>query len=98
MAIAGRTGEVSHTDVADMRLQVAARDERMAASDGPVAEVGRTAVVAVVSGAGIRGLYESLGVGVLDGAWTSTRPPTSCWPPSTPARRRRSSSSPTTPT
>lgn len=70
MAIAGRTGEVSHTDVADMRLQVAARDERMAANDRADAEVGRTAVVAVVSGAGIRGLYESLGVGVLDGGLT----------------------------
>jgi len=72
MAVVGRSGTVSHTDVADMHAQVAERDARMGVTSapGPAQPVGRTAVVAVISGAGMRALYESLGVGVLDGGLT----------------------------
>ncbi len=68
MGVFAEVGTVSHTDVADMDAQVSERAERLSVVDpGPV---GRTAVVAVVSGSGIRSLYESLGVGVLDGGKT----------------------------
>jgi DAK2 domain fusion protein YloV len=71
MAAVGRSGTVSHTDVADMHAQVAERDARMShVEPAPDRPVGRTAVVAVISGPGMRGLYESLGVGVLDGGLT----------------------------
>ncbi|HEU4978759.1 MAG TPA: DAK2 domain-containing protein [Solirubrobacteraceae bacterium] len=66
-------GEVSRLDVADMRLQVADRDARLGAplngDGGPPAEH-RSGALAVVSGAGLRRLYESLGVHVLDGGAT----------------------------
>jgi fatty acid kinase len=55
-------GEVSQLDVADMREQVAERTARL--------QAGRCAAVAVVSGTGIRDLYESLGVYVVDGGET----------------------------
>jgi uncharacterized protein len=70
MAAAGQSGSVSHTDVADMHAQVAAQNERLARKEADAEPVGRTAVVAVVSGSGMRALYESLGVGVLDGGLT----------------------------
>ena len=69
MALVGEAGVVSHTDVADMRVQVAERDERMA-RDLVAMGTGRTAAVAVVSGNGVRELFESLGVRVLDGGQT----------------------------
>ena len=67
-------GEVSHLDVADMHAQVQARSDRLDAIRGasrsePVAEQ-RCGALAVVSGAGMRALYESLGVFVLDGGHT----------------------------
>jgi len=70
-AFAG-AGAVSHLDVADMHQQVEAREERLAArsengASDPVAACG---VLAVVSGDGIRALYEQLGVHVLDGGAT----------------------------
>ena len=54
-------GTVSHLDVNDMREQVERRDERLAAPT-PVC-----AAVAVTTGAGMRSLFESLGVRPLDG-------------------------------
>ncbi len=57
-------GEISRVDEADMREQVADRDQRLSADQ---AKVG---VVAVVSGQGLRSLYESLGATVVDGGAT----------------------------
>jgi DAK2 domain fusion protein YloV len=58
---AGR-GTVSQVDEADMRVQVAERERRLAGS--------RCGLVAVVSGDGLRGLYEDLGATVVDGGGT----------------------------
>ena len=55
-------GEVSQLDVADMREQIAERRARL--------QAGRCAVVAVVSGAGMRELYEGMGAFVVDGGET----------------------------
>ncbi|HWI08898.1 MAG TPA: hypothetical protein VNT54_15450 [Solirubrobacteraceae bacterium] len=55
-------GEVSHLDIADMRLQVAERDARLATQ--------RCGALAVAAGDGMRALFESLGVAVLDGGPT----------------------------
>ncbi len=67
-------GEVSHLDVADMHVQVLARSDRLAAARGGAdhkdAAQQRCGALAVVSGAGLRELYESLGVSVLDGGQT----------------------------
>ena len=66
-AFAG-AGEVSRLDVADMRAQIAGRDERLSADGaGPPAHSG---ALAVVAGAGLRRLFQSLGVYVLDGGAT----------------------------
>jgi uncharacterized protein len=59
-------GVISHLDVADMHEQVAQRDARLAT---PV-EHATCGALAVVSGAGLRDLFESLGVRVLDGGPT----------------------------
>jgi len=61
-------GEVSHLDVADMHAQVVARDERLATVAGAAQQ--RCGALAVAAGDGMRGLYESLGVFVLDGGPT----------------------------
>ena len=53
---------VQRLDVADMREQIAARDERLGPS--------QTGVVAVISGDGMRALYEELGAHVVDGGAT----------------------------
>jgi DAK2 domain fusion protein YloV len=55
-------GRVQRLDVGDMREQIAARDERLTH--------GRTGVVAVVTGDGLRTLYEGLGAYVVDGGPT----------------------------
>jgi dihydroxyacetone kinase-like predicted kinase len=55
-------GEVSHLDVADMHAQVLERDARLATQ--------RCGALAVVAGDGMRALFESLGVAVLDGGPT----------------------------
>jgi fatty acid kinase len=67
-------GEVSHLDVADMHEQVGARTERLAAAaangapgDGALPAC---AVLAVVSGPGMRRLYEEIGAQALDGGPT----------------------------
>jgi uncharacterized protein len=65
-ALFASDGIVSHLDVADMREQVRDRDERLAESiSSPVC-----GALAVVTGDGMRGLFESLGVRVLDGGPT----------------------------
>ena len=56
-------GIVSNVDEADMREQIEARQRRLA--DGT-----RTGVLAVVSGSGLRRLYEDLGAEVVDGGPT----------------------------
>ncbi len=65
-------GDVSHLDVADMHAQVLARSDRLAAAgaDADRAPQQRCGALAVVSGDGLRELYESLGVFVLDGGQT----------------------------
>ncbi len=80
-AVFADAGEVSHLDVADMRAQVAERDGRVAASDALGTELAgaiarahgsevRCAAVAVVSGEGLRQLFEELGVHTIDGGPT----------------------------
>ncbi len=68
-------GEVSHLDVADMRVQVAERDGRLVASARDTGGAAgraqaRCAAVAVVSGEGLRRLFEELGVRTVDGGPT----------------------------
>jgi uncharacterized protein len=66
-------GEVSHFDVGDMHEQVGARSERLAAGGngaGPAESVPACAVLAVVSGEGMRRLYEEIGAQALHGGPT----------------------------
>src|SRR3954467_2725425 len=65
-AMFATAGDVSHLDVADMRAQVAGRTERLAAQ----AAQAPSGALAVVAGAGMRALFESLGVTALDGGST----------------------------
>ena len=58
---------VSHLDVADMREQVAARASDRLSAPRATAVCG---ALAVVNGDGMRALFESLGVRVLDGGPT----------------------------
>ena len=61
-ALFAAAGTVSHLDVADMRAQVERRDERLARdAQAPVSDA-----VAVATGAGMRSLFESLGVRALE--------------------------------
>src|ERR1700677_571812 len=86
-AVFDDVGEVSHLDIADMRTQVAEREERLRARPAPgdgttpaltrapgdASTVGgsvRCAAVAVVSGEGLRQLFEELGVYTIDGGPT----------------------------
>ena len=55
-------GAISHLDINDMRAQMERRDERLGAAQPPVCDA-----VAVASGAGMKSLFESLGVRALDG-------------------------------
>jgi hypothetical protein len=64
-ALFAEAGIVSHLDVADMREQVQARDERLASP-----EPSFCGALAVANGDGMRLLFESLGVRVLDGGPT----------------------------
>ncbi len=65
-------GEVSRLDVADMRLQVFERDERLApgSAGAQAPPVARTGAVAVVSGEGLHELFGELGVHTVDGGPT----------------------------
>ena len=65
-ALFAQAGVVSHLDVADMRAQIAERDERLAVHE-PEAVCG---ALAVVVGEGMRSLFESLGVRTLNGGPT----------------------------
>ena len=56
------SGGVSQLDVGDMREQIAERRERLG--------VGRSGVVAVIAGEGMRTLFEDLGAHVVDGGET----------------------------
>jgi DAK2 domain fusion protein YloV len=78
-AIFEGVGEVSRIDVADMRQQVAERDERVAPgedagvpADGGAAgrDRARCGAVAVVSGEGLREMFRELGVHAVDGGPT----------------------------
>jgi DAK2 domain fusion protein YloV len=62
-ALFADAGVVSHLDVADMRAQVKRRDERLAGGD----RVALCGALAVISGDGMRLLFESFGVRALDG-------------------------------
>ena len=64
-ALFADAGVVSHLDVADMREQVQARDDRLVAPAQAVC-----GALAVVNGAGMSTLFESFGVRVLDGGPT----------------------------
>jgi fatty acid kinase len=55
-------GTVQRIDIADMQEQIAAREERLTVTP--------TGVLAVVSGDGLKALYESLGARVVDGGPT----------------------------
>jgi DAK2 domain fusion protein YloV len=70
-------GAVSHLDVADMRVQIAARDERLAAAGNgggapaaPARPPAACGALAVVAGEGMRALFEGLGLHTLDGGPT----------------------------
>ncbi len=65
-ALFNGAGVISHLDVADMRVQVEQRDARLAL-DGRAARCG---ALAVVTGDGMRALFESFGVSTLDGGPT----------------------------
>src|SRR6201999_2613064 len=65
-ALFASAGTVSHLDVADMSLQVQARDERLASAR----PVGTCGALAVPNGAGLSSLFASFGVQVLDGGPT----------------------------
>jgi DAK2 domain fusion protein YloV len=60
------TGSVSHLDIADMHEQIQRRDERLDGGGEPAV----CGAVAVASGDGMRGLFESFGLHVLDGGRT----------------------------
>jgi dihydroxyacetone kinase-like predicted kinase len=62
MALFEGVGDVGNLDIADMREQVAERTARL--------ESARCAAVAVVTGEGMRELYEGLGAYVVDGGAT----------------------------
>lgn len=67
-------GTVSRLDVADMRLQVTERDQRVAeGADRSATEASarlRCGAVAVVNGDGLRQMFEELGVHTIDGGPT----------------------------
>lgn len=73
-AVFDGAGEVSHLDVGDMRVQVAERDERIRDTDvdrsGREQPRARCGVVAVVSGDGLRRMFEELGAHTVDGGPT----------------------------
>ena len=61
-------GEVSHLDVADMRIQAAQRSDRLARANG--AAKARCGTLAVTAGKGMRVLFEGVGASVVDGGAT----------------------------
>jgi DAK2 domain fusion protein YloV len=71
-ALFDAAGAISHLDVADMHQQVEAREAKLAAKPATNGSGAHAAcgLLAVVSGDGIRDLYEDLGAHVLDGGAT----------------------------
>jgi uncharacterized protein len=76
-AVFTRAGEVSRLDIADMRVQVAGREERLRGSaPGGLAagtsaeEAVRCGTLAVVGGEGVARLFGELGVSTIDGGPT----------------------------
>jgi DAK2 domain fusion protein YloV len=79
-ALFDEAGAISHLDVADMHAQIEERSERLAASNGshvpngshpaPAPSTALCGALAVVSGTGIRTLYEGFGFHVLEGGAT----------------------------
>ncbi|HUB36873.1 MAG TPA: hypothetical protein VL972_08610, partial [Solirubrobacteraceae bacterium] len=75
-AVFARAGEVSRLDIADMRTQVAERQERLQAPSGGVAvgggsdEAVRCRALAVVGGEGLARMFQELGVSTIDGGPT----------------------------
>jgi DAK2 domain fusion protein YloV len=70
-ALFAGAGECLHLDVADMHAQVVERAEKLSANGhGPGRPVARCAALAVVSGDGMKRLFESLGAHTLDGGAT----------------------------
>jgi DAK2 domain fusion protein YloV len=63
-ALFAEIGDVSHLDVADMTEQIQERSDRL------IEAIDACGVLAVVAGAGIRELFESLGAVALDGGGT----------------------------
>jgi len=81
MALFADAAEISRLDVADMRLQISERDDRLlAAEDGLTSGAGeaqaearvvaRCGAVAIVSGDGLREMFHELGVHTIDGGPT----------------------------
>jgi fatty acid kinase len=66
-ALFAEFGAVSHLDVADMHAQVQQRDERLAEPHASLAVCG---ALAIVTGGGMRSLFEGLGVHTLEGGPT----------------------------
>jgi uncharacterized protein len=64
------TAAVSRLDVADMRLQIAERAERIGNGDGAAPAATMCAALAVVAGEGMAALFASLGAVALDGGPT----------------------------
>jgi DAK2 domain fusion protein YloV len=62
-------GSVSRLDVADMRVQISKREERLAGNGGP-RRATSCGALAVVAGDGMRLLFEGLGLHTLDGGTT----------------------------
>jgi fatty acid kinase len=69
IALFDGAGEVSRLDVADMRAQVALRGARLQ-GNGAAKPMSISGALAVISGAGMGRLFESLGCHVLDGGPT----------------------------
>ncbi|MBV9195097.1 MAG: DAK2 domain-containing protein [Solirubrobacterales bacterium] len=67
-AVFDSAGVISHLDVADMRAQIEERDERL--GDGSSEPLAKCGALAVCVGDGMRALFESFGVRVLDGGPT----------------------------
>ncbi len=76
-AVFADAGEISRLDIADMRLQVAERDERLhghgpdnGVAPGVAAPRARCGALAVVSGDGLAAMFRELGVHTIDGGPT----------------------------
>jgi fatty acid kinase len=72
-AVFDGAGAVSRLDVADMRLQVAEREQRIGAAangNGTIGMRARCGALAVVNGDGLRAMLEGLGVHTIDGGPT----------------------------